>query len=302
MNLKDFLANRESPPELFWSLVLEPGWVQAGLWFIKGTEAEVVSVGPASPWEAEEDLIGATDAALSSAIQKLPEQSREPSKTVFGVPSAWVGGGEIKEEFLNKIKKVCTELSLDPVGFVVLPEAIANLYKSEEGAPVSAVIVGLGKEFLEIAIFKLGNLVGTTSVARSVSLIEDVNEGLSRFEGTSPLPSRIIVYDGREGEIEEAKDALLSANWEGNEKENLFSGLPAIIPEMGRPWQEGFAGLAQRPTAVPARPWAPLPAGRAYRDVLQPGTAALAVPVPRCGPARAPRRRRKDGAPQPGRG
>lgn len=215
MNLKDFLSSREKPPELFWSLVLEPGWVQAGLWFIKGTEAEVVSCGPASPWEAEEDLIGATDAALSSAIQKLPEQSREPSKTVFGVPSAWVSGGEIKEEFLNKIKKVCTELSLEPVGFVVLPEAIAHLYKSEEGAPVSAVVVGLGKEFLEITIFTLGNLVGTTSVARSVSLIEDVNEGLSRFEGASPLPSRIIVYDGREGEVEEAKDALLSANWEG---------------------------------------------------------------------------------------
>ena len=79
-------------------------------------------------------------------------------------------------------------------------------------------MVGLGKEFLEITIFKLGNLVGTTSVARSVSLIEDVNEGLSRFEGAAPLPSRFIVYDGREGEIDEAKDTLLSANWEGAEK------------------------------------------------------------------------------------
>ncbi len=215
MNLKEFLASREKPPELFWSLVVEPGWVQAGLWFINGQETEVVSVGPSSPWEADEDLIGAVDAALSSAIQKLPEESQEPSKTVFGVPSGWVSGGEIKGEFLDRIKKVCTELSLEPVGFVVLPEAIAHLYKSEEGSPVSAIIVGLGKEFLEIAIFKLGNLIGTTSVARSVSVIEDVTEGLSRFESASPLPSRLIVYDGREGEIEEAKDTLLSADWDG---------------------------------------------------------------------------------------
>lgn len=214
MNLKDFLSNRDKPPELFWSLVLEPGWVQAGLWFIKGSEAQVVAVGPASQWESDDNLIRAADAALSSTIQKVFEEIKEPSKTVFGVPSSWVSGGEIKEEFLDKIKKICTELSLDPVGFVVLPEAIAHLYKSEEGAPISAIIIGISRESLEITIFKLGDLIGTTSVARSVSLIEDVNEGLSRFEGAFPLPSRFIVYDGREGEIDEACNNLLATNWE----------------------------------------------------------------------------------------
>ncbi len=213
MNIKDFLTNRESPPEHFWSLVLEPGWVQAGLWYIKDDIAEVVSVGPASPWNNEEDLITASDAALSSTIQKLSDDGVEPTKTVFGVSSAWVKGGEIKEEFLVTIKKVCTKLSLNPVGFVVLPEAIAHLYKSEEGSPVSAIILGLGKEFLELSVFQLGNLIGTTQVAKSVSLVDDVTEGLSRFENAAPMPSRFIVYDGREGEVEEAKDTLSEASW-----------------------------------------------------------------------------------------
>jgi len=218
MNLKDFLANREHPPELYWALVVEEGWIQAGVWYIGGTAAEVVSISPAAAWSTEEELTGATDAALSSAVQKLPENYKEPSKTVFGVSSSWVKGGEITEEYLSKIKKLCTELSLSPVGFVVLPEAIAHLYKSEEGSPLSAVVLGLGSGSLEISVFKLGNLVGTALVSRSVSLVEDVTEGLSRFEGAVPLPSRFIVYDGREGELEEAKETLLQASWEEKEK------------------------------------------------------------------------------------
>lgn len=218
MNLKDFLATRDKPPELYWSLVIETGWIQAGIWYIGETSAEVISVSPPTAWETEEELIGATDAALSSSVQKLPEDYIEPSKTVFGVSAAWVKGGEIQEEYLVKIKTICNDLSLTPVGFVVLPEAIAHLYKSEEGSPLNAVIVGLGHSALEVSVFKLGNLVGNTSVARSVSLIEDVTEGLSRFEGASPLPSRIVVFDGKGGELEEAREALTQASWDEEEK------------------------------------------------------------------------------------
>ena len=218
MNLKDFLTNRDKPPELYWSLVLEDGWVQAGVWYIGTSAAEVVSTSAATPWEVEDELVGATDAALSSAVQKLPEEYPEPNKTVFGVPSSWVKNGEISETRLSIIKKICTDLSLNPVGFVVLPEAIAHLYKSVEGAPVNAIILGLGKDNLEIAVFKLGNLVGNTLVARSVSLIDDVIEGLSRFEGATPLPSRFILFNGKGGELEEAKETLIKHTWDDQEK------------------------------------------------------------------------------------
>lgn len=218
MNLKDFLNSRDKPPELYWSLVLENGWVQSGIWYIGAQAAEVISTSPPTAWEVEEELVGATDAALSAAIQKLPEEYPEPNKTVFGVPSSWVKNGEINQDKLSLVKKVCTDLSLHPVGFVVLPEAIAHLYKSEEGAPLNAIILGLGKDNLELSVFKLGNLVGTTQVARSISLVEDVTEGLSRFEGATPLPSRFIVFDGKGGELEEAKETLMKHTWEDTGK------------------------------------------------------------------------------------
>ncbi len=218
MNLKDLLSSRDEARELYWSLVIEKGWVQAGIWYIGSSALEIVNISPPAAWNHENELVDACDAALSSAVSNLPENYKEPSKTVFGVVSKWVKGGEIQDEYLAQIKTVCTDLSLTPVGFVVLPEAVAFLYKSEEGTPLSAVVVGLGEDSLEVSVFKMGNLAGTTAVARSVSLTDDVTEGLSRFEGAAPLPSRIIIYDGKGEELEMARDELSQASWDNVSK------------------------------------------------------------------------------------
>jgi len=208
--------------DLYWAIVLEPGWIQAGIWEIVENKAEVISVSPVTPWETDSEIVGASDAALSSAIQLLPEGLCEPSKTVFGVPPSWVDKGQIKEEYLNKIKKICTELSLEPSGFVVLSEAITHLIKVEEGSPVNAIVASFGKDFLELSVFKLGNLVGTTQVSRSVSFFDDVGEGLSRFSLSEGLPSRIVIYDGKEGDLEEVKEALTAGSWENIDKVKFF--------------------------------------------------------------------------------
>ncbi len=216
MDLKKFLPslNDNEKIEHYWALVIEPGYVQAGIWRIQNQKAQVIYTSTDSAWELDEELVNACDTALSSAIQTYPEGYVEPTKTVFGVSYNWVSGGEIKPEFLGKIKKVCKDLSLTPVGFVVLPEAISHLIKSEEGTPLNAIILGVYKENIELSLFQLGKLVGTTQVARSVSLTDDVVEGINRLSQGDTLPSRFLIYDGREGDLEEIRQTLLKSNWE----------------------------------------------------------------------------------------
>ncbi|OGM15889.1 hypothetical protein A2V97_03935 [Candidatus Woesebacteria bacterium RBG_16_42_24] len=233
MDLKSFLphTDKEKEKEYFWSLIIEPGWVQAGVWDIEGEKAEVISISPTTAWETEGELLGAADAALSAAVQNLPDTMVEPTKTVFGVNPSWVGEGQIKPEYLERIRKICSDLSLSPVGFVVLPEAISHLTKVQEGAPLNACVLGIGKDTLEIALFRLGNLVGASQIARSVSMVDDVAEGLARFSGSEAFPSRIILYNGKEGELEEVKQTLLNVSWESFEKiKFLHSPKVEIIP------------------------------------------------------------------------
>ncbi|MEK7497693.1 MAG: hypothetical protein AAB656_02130 [Patescibacteria group bacterium] len=209
--------------DYFWSLIIEPSWVQASIWYVdsESKKAEVVAVSPPGHWENEEELLASSDACLSSAVSELPEDITEPTKTVFGVSPSWVEEGQIKDEYLEKIKTLCGKLSLVPSGFVVLTEAIAYFIKAQEGAPISGVLIGIGAEVLDISVFKLGNLVGTVSVARSVSVTEDVVEGLARFKGQD-IPSRFLIYDGKEGQLNEVKNELTSFDWTSSDKVKLL--------------------------------------------------------------------------------
>ena len=209
--------------DFFWSLVIEPTWVQASVWTLEDKSARVYAVGSATHWEADSNLIDAADTALSSAISILPEEALEPSKTVFGVSPSWVEGGEIKKEHLDRISEICSKLSLEPVGFVVLSEAIAHYYKNKEGSPLSAVVVGINESNLDISLFKLGVFAGNFVVARSVSIADDIAEGLARFGTKETLPSRFLLYDGRQGELEDARQTISAANWESfRDKVNLL--------------------------------------------------------------------------------
>lgn len=209
--------------DYFWSLIIEPGWVQSSIWYVdaESKKAEVVAVSSPGHWESEEELLSSSDACLSSAISELPEDIPEPTKTVFGVAPSWVEDGQIKAEYLEKIRTLCGKLSLAPSGFVVLTEAIAYFIKAQEGAPISGVLIGIGAEMLDVSVFKLGNLVGTVSVARSVSVTEDVIEGLARFKGQD-IPSRFLIYDGKEGQLAEVKNELTSFDWAASDKVKLL--------------------------------------------------------------------------------
>ena len=218
MDLKDFFSKEKIKQDFFWAIVLEPGLIQAAIWTINEDKAQVVSISNPVSWTDDEELINACDASLSSAVQNFPDNIGEPSKTVFGVSGKWVENGEIKEEYIGRIKKICSELSLEPSGFVVLSEAIAHLVKSEEGSPLSAIVIATREENIEVSLFKLGNLIGTTTVARSVSIPDDVIEGLTRFGLNDSYPSRFLIYDGKEGELEEIKQNLLSYDWDKGEK------------------------------------------------------------------------------------
>lgn len=212
----------------FWSLSIEPGFVQAGIWTIEGDSSRVLAVGPSVSWHDKENLVEAIDATLSACVSDF-DGDDEPTKTVFGVPPSWVTSGQIQKEHLEMLREVCSKLSLEPAGFVVLTEAIAHFIKAEEETPLNGVVIGVGRETLDIAVFRLGNLAGVVNVGRSGSVVDDVVEGLARFTGTDPVPSRFLLYDGMASDLEEFKQNLIKADWTGELNQELkFLHTPTV--------------------------------------------------------------------------
>src|SRR3989344_1217703 len=108
----------------------------------------------------EEELLNVIDKAVSTAEKTLPE-GEESQKTIFGVKADWTDEGKIKKEILARLKKVSDELTFKPMGFLVIPEAIAHLLQKEEGAPVSAVLAEIGANKVSLYIIKGGKIIET---------------------------------------------------------------------------------------------------------------------------------------------
>jgi hypothetical protein len=233
MDLNIFKKREPSDVEHFWALVIGRNWVQSAIWRVVGDKAEVVSEGSSVTWEEdnEESLVVAADSSLSSAAANITDEVSEPNKVVFGLPTSWINDGNISDDRLGLLKKVSKELELSPAGFVVLPEAIAHFLKSREGAPLNAILVGPSDASIDVTVVQNGKILGSVEVAKSMSTADDVAEGLAQIEKISQYPSRILLYNHKHGNLEDARRQLLDAEWKDSKISFMHTPKVDILPE-----------------------------------------------------------------------
>lgn len=146
-----------------------------------------------------EELLDTVDKAVSTAEETLPENI-QTEKTVFGVKQDWVLDGKIKKDYLATLKKMCDELALTPIGFLVFTEAIIHLLSQEEGAPVSAVLVEIGKKIISISLIRAGRIIETKQVPLEEPIVHAVDSALKHFADIEVLPSRIVLFNQENNE------------------------------------------------------------------------------------------------------
>lgn len=247
MDLAKILSGRsDQGQEYYWAIVIKPGWVDCGIWGLSERGVSVVASSGSVSWEdGTNALLEALDNSLTIASQNFKEEGEAPKKAVFGVVPSWVSEGKIKSDHLEQLRHICLRLDLEPTGFVVLPEAIGHLIHEKEGTPVNAVLIGIDEEELSVSLFRLGILVGTSTVSRSVSIVEDVEEGLSRFPLDEPFPSRLILFDSRTPELEDLRQSLLDSDWKKEKVKFLHTPKVETLAPQDLVLATGTAGASE---------------------------------------------------------
>lgn len=208
------LFKKTPPSEYFLAFLLRDEHVHAVVFEEVGGRIQVVGQGKAelpSSLEtlSQENLLNAADKAISIAEQALPE-GVQTHKTVFGVKTSWVDDSHISKDYLTKLKQLSEELDLQPIGFLVFPEAIAHLLQKEEGAPVSGILVDAGKKHVSLTLIRAGRIIETKEVSLGESLITTVETALKQFENVEIFPSRLILFDNGNKNVEHA---FISHHW-----------------------------------------------------------------------------------------
>lgn len=142
-----------------------------------------------------EELIDTVDKVISRAEEVL-SPNIEIRKTVFGIKESWVEEQDkkIKKNYLQKLKKICDSLDLSPIGFMVVSEAISCLCQQDEGAPLSAIFIELGKKTITLTLFRGGKSTQTIDGIVEGTYVSTVDMLLKHFT-IEVLPARIILYD-----------------------------------------------------------------------------------------------------------
>lgn len=160
---------------------------------------------------SQEDLITSSDEVVSGLDMAIPEGA-QLSKTIFALPYSWVESGKVTKEKLDFLKKLCEELELTPIGFLVPIEAVVAYIQRKEGVPLSAVVVEHSQNVAVVYVIKGGNILeikkGTLNETGLTQTVERLLAGVTKVD---VLPSKIILQDA--DNIEKLHQEFLAYHW-----------------------------------------------------------------------------------------
>ncbi|MBU2632556.1 baseplate J/gp47 family protein [Patescibacteria group bacterium] len=147
-----------------------------------------------------EDFLNTLDRVITKAEDALP-QNIKTEKTVFGLKENWVEEDKIKKEYLEKLKRISHELDLSPIGFLVMTEAILSLLKTEDGAPVSAILTNIHSKTVTVYLVKAGKIIEQKTAEIHENVPFTVDTLLKHFEIPEILPAKIIILNTQDEDI-----------------------------------------------------------------------------------------------------
>ena len=180
MTVPNFLdkltGKKEAVDKTFLALVLSDHRVQAAVWKVNASLTEIVSLGTPVEWDGDvattNELIQAVDATISSATEGF---DLEPDEIVLGLANAWVDSNGIKQSKKDLIKSICRELTLKPIGYVVIADTIVKYLKMQEGTPPTSLLIQVDQRSVTLSLVELGGIKYTISVGSSDEISSDVS-------------------------------------------------------------------------------------------------------------------------------
>lgn len=214
MDVKNFITalipfkKSAAPLEYYFALNITPKKLQASLWTIKDDGLHILN--PQFVDYAEAELISATDKLLDACLGESP---LAPEKILFGVPDSWLLDDNLKDEYSKILKNLLSELDIKPMAYVSTSHAITHFLESKEGAPATAILIGIDEMEVSVTVSRAGRVDGSKLIQRGDNLGEDIEKALLSFTEVEVLPSRMLLFSPDNHDLTKQKATLLSYPW-----------------------------------------------------------------------------------------
>ncbi len=205
MEIKNLLAKlHHSQPESqqvpFLALYLTDDILQLAIWQVRGNQVEILTLGSSVSWDgaSSKSLAQAVDQSLTTALTSLNLPSgSEPNQIVFGLPNSWLDDhNDLKPAKKKLLKELSHQLDFEPLGFTLFLESLLVYLQQKEGTPINALLFHLNDLEITLSLVRQGKFVQTETLDRTDDFVADCETLLKRLDQTTPLPSRLILFDG----------------------------------------------------------------------------------------------------------
>ncbi len=262
---------------LFFAIQISDDQVEAALWKVEEGKTHIVSFSQPHHWRDEQSCVTAVDQSL----QELGKESEHVKESLFALNGDWVDPEGIIAAKKHLFQQITKELTLEPIGFVVMTEALAE-YINDKSPQLNAFLVQAGTQNLVVTLVRAGEVIQTVKVGKSEKSVSDLTEAFAHIK-EKLFPSKIILFSPvlSQEELTEVQQQLFSHDWVGSypflhqpvievfEEKSL---LEVVVETGGKAVAQSRGLLKKMETAVPiAKPTPPVTA--------QPETNANVMPI-----------------------
>lgn len=196
------------------ALVVTDTTVQAALLSVSVEGVAVVSQSNIVPYSNAKSIVYSADVAF----QDLGKASEDVNEVVFILEESWLDAdGSVDAGHQPLIEKLRKELLLNPVGFVVQQEAIAD-YLLLKRPQLSSILVLWQSQSVSASWIEHGSVITSVQQERTTDPQADVSQLVGRLQQADPqrpLPSNVICtsLSLAAPTITQLQEKLLDMNW-----------------------------------------------------------------------------------------
>lgn len=207
------IGQKKKEAEYFLSLLFTEEILKAAVWKKENGESQIIHMAEKEVGDGWDNIIKTADEVIALASGSIPQE--KITKVIFGLPASFVKDNKIKDEYLKKLKKLSTDLSLTPIGFIVNEEAIIHHLSKIEGAPATVILIRFKKDKFVLTLSRIGKIEDLVEREKKngLFLCEEIAKIFKEnFKQVEVLPSKILLYDGQD-DLENIKQDLISFPW-----------------------------------------------------------------------------------------
>jgi len=217
-----------SSPKNFWLIIIQEKELIVSLVSHSDDKIQIQGIGEKQTWSGsdEKELISAVDISLTTCSESCHlTEDREPDDVALILSPFWVDEkGEIISPKASLLEKLCTKFDLNPLGFMVDDEAIADARDQKGSLSNSFILIHLSHSEFRLSLVHLGKIKARAKYSYDQNLSpKELETAIQSLKTNTTLPPQIIFWGKTDPTLEEQ---MLNYPWMGKQKGLGFLHFP----------------------------------------------------------------------------